>query len=43
MFSSSNILTESHWVALARYTTNGRLEMTNNAAERSIRPFVGWS
>jgi transposase len=30
----------SRWDALVRYTTNGRLEMTNNAAERSIRPLV---
>jgi transposase len=28
----------SRWLALTRYTTDGRLEMTNNAAERGIRP-----
>jgi transposase len=28
----------SRWPALTRYTTDGRLEMTNNAAERVIRP-----
>jgi transposase len=28
----------SRWPALTRYTTDGRLEMTNNAAERAIRP-----
>jgi transposase len=28
----------SRWSALTRYTTDGRLEMTNNAAERAIRP-----
>jgi transposase len=26
------------WPALTRYTTDGRLEMSNNAAERAIRP-----
>lgn len=26
------------WPALIRYTTDGRLEMSNNAAERAIRP-----
>jgi transposase len=30
----------SRWDALTRYASNGRLEMTNNAAERSIRPLV---
>jgi transposase len=29
----------SRWAALTRYTTDGRLEMTNNAVERAIRPF----
>ena len=28
----------SRWKALTRFTTDGRLEMTNNAAERAIRP-----
>jgi transposase len=28
------------WPALTRYTTDGRLEMTNNAVERAIRPLV---
>jgi transposase len=28
----------SRWTALTRYTTDGRLEMTNNAVERKIRP-----
>jgi transposase len=30
----------SRWVALTRYTCDGRLEMSNNAAERAIRPLV---
>jgi hypothetical protein len=30
----------SRWEALIRYTTDGRLEMTNNAAERAIRPLA---
>jgi transposase len=30
----------SRWAALARYTTDGRLEMTNNAVERAIRPLA---
>lgn len=30
----------SRWQALLRYTTDGRLEMTNNAAERAIRPLA---
>src|SRR5215831_21306497 len=30
----------SRWPALLRYTTDGRLEMTNNAAERAIRPLT---
>lgn len=28
------------WDAFSRYTTDGRLEMSNNAAERAIRPTV---
>jgi hypothetical protein len=28
----------SRWDALTHYTSDGRLEMTNNAAERAIRP-----
>jgi transposase len=32
----------TRWTALTRYTTDGRLEMTNNAVERAIRPlFAG--
>jgi len=30
----------SRWPSLTRYTTDGRLEMTNNAAERAIRPLA---
>jgi transposase len=30
----------SRWLSLIRYTTDGQLEMTNNAAERSIRPLA---
>src|SRR6516225_10366280 len=30
----------SRWDALTRYTTDGRLEMTNNAVERAIRPLA---
>lgn len=30
----------SRWDSLTRYTRDGRLEMTNNAAERAIRPLV---
>jgi hypothetical protein len=30
----------NRWEALTRYTTDGRLEMTNNAAERAIRPLA---
>ncbi|OWJ69084.1 hypothetical protein BWR60_00650 [Inquilinus limosus] len=30
----------TRWAALTRYTTDGRLEMTNNAAERAIRPLA---
>lgn len=32
--------TTSRWDALSRYTTDGRLEMSNNAAERAIRPLA---
>lgn len=30
----------SRWQALTRYVDDGRLEMTNNAAERAIRPLA---
>src|SRR6266404_1659694 len=30
----------SRWTALARYTTDGRLEISNNAAERAMRPLA---
>ncbi|HZC16351.1 MAG TPA: IS66 family transposase [Caulobacteraceae bacterium] len=30
----------SRWAALCRFTEDGRLEMTNNAAERAIRPLT---
>jgi hypothetical protein len=30
----------SRWTALTRYIDDGRLEMTNNAAERAIRPLA---
>ena len=30
----------TRWKALCRYLTDGRLEMSNNAAERAIRPLV---
>jgi transposase len=30
----------SRWVALTRYLDDGRLEISNNAAERAIRPLV---
>jgi transposase len=30
----------SRWNALTRYTTDGRLEMTNNAVERAIKPLI---
>jgi hypothetical protein len=30
--------TSTRWMAMTRYTTDGRLEMTNNAAERAERP-----
>jgi len=32
--------TLGRWTALTRYVDDGRLEMTNNAAERAIRPLV---
>jgi hypothetical protein len=32
--------TLSRWRALTRYVTNGRLEMSNNAAERAMKPPV---
>ena len=30
----------SRWAALTRYIDDGRLEMSNNAAERAIRPLA---
>jgi len=30
----------SRWDALTRYTTDGRLDICNNAAERAIRPLA---
>ena len=30
----------SRWTALTRYVDDGRLEMTNNAAERAVRPLA---
>ena len=30
----------SRWQALTRYLDDGRLEITNNAAERAIRPLA---
>ena len=30
----------ARWAALTRYTTDGHIEIDNNAAERAIRPFV---
>ena len=30
----------SRWPALTRFTADGRLEMTNNSAERAIRPLA---
>ncbi len=30
----------SRWTALTRFVNDGRLEMTNNAAERAIRPLA---
>jgi transposase len=30
----------ARWTALTRYSTDGRLEMTNNAVERAIRPLA---
>ncbi len=32
--------TLTRWKALCRYLTDGRLEMSNNAAERAMRPLV---
>ena len=32
--------TLSRWTSLSRYTTDGRLEMSNNAAERAMKPPV---
>jgi transposase len=32
--------TRSRWQALTRYVTDGRLEMSNNAAERAMKPPV---
>lgn len=32
--------TVSRWPSLTRYTTDGRLEISNNAAERAIRPLA---
>lgn len=32
--------TLGHWVALTRYCDDGRIEIDNNTAERSIRPLV---
>jgi len=31
---------KNQWVALMRYLEDGRLEMTNNAAERAVKPFA---
>ncbi|MFK4449078.1 hypothetical protein ABH944_009123, partial [Caballeronia udeis] len=30
----------THWQALTRYCEDGRIEVDNNTAERSIRPLV---
>lgn len=30
----------NQWVALTQYLNDGRLEMTNNAAERAVKPFA---
>jgi transposase len=30
----------SRWKALTRYVDDGRLEMTNNASERAVRPLT---
>lgn len=32
--------TLGHWAALTRYCDDGRIEIDNNTAERSIRPLV---
>jgi hypothetical protein len=34
--------TSIRWIAMTRYTTDGRQEMTNNAAERAERPHSHW-
>ena len=34
--------TLSRWQALTRYVTDGRLEMSNNAAERAMKPPSSW-
>ena len=31
---------QNQWAALTVYLTDGRLEMTNNAAERAVKPFA---
>jgi transposase len=31
---------QNQWVALTQYLKDGRLEMTNNAAERAVKPFA---
>ncbi|MFQ5745484.1 MAG: IS66 family transposase [Acidobacteriota bacterium] len=31
---------KNQWVALTQYLKDGRLEMTNNAAERAVKPFA---
>ena len=31
---------QNQWVALTEYLKDGRLEMTNNAAERAVKPFA---
>src|SRR4030042_5413893 len=31
---------QNQWVALTRYLEDGRLGMTNNAAERAVKPFA---
>ena len=31
---------QNQWVALTRYLNDGRLEMTNNVAERAVKPFA---
>ncbi len=39
-FAGAIRYTTSRWSALTRYVDNGRLEMSNNAAERAIRPLA---